>query len=397
MKLMNDADPDRAWRPLVRIARTSRTHAWGFVLLHAPLLVLWAAVLLASYWLRARAAPGLAWVPAPGDFRAEVVLAVLMCAALVPLIYGVRGLRDVIAGRQPPDWSSTWRTWLTVPRLAWAAGAMMLVMTFADAFTRIKTLIPLLRPFGWDVPLRRVDAALHGGMLPHELTLAVFGSRATQALDIAYSTGWPLLAFVVVPLLVAFTADGRFIRQFFTCYVLTWLLLGLGLAAVMPSAGPVYYARLTGDPEPYGTLVRQLDTWAAELSLRFRPYQHYLWHAYQGNAQGIGTGILAMPSLHVAMPALWVMASWNRYRAAAWAAVTFTIVTLVGSVHLGWHYAVDGYVSLVAVPLLWSASRFLLRRWDALLARMNLKGVHLDDRRHESRRRPPVALGHGIP
>jgi hypothetical protein len=396
MELMNDADPDRALRPLARVARTSGAQAWGFLLPHAPLLVLWAGVVLASYWLRSRAS-GLAWVPAPGDFRAEIILAVLMCAALVPLIYGVRGLRAVIEGRQAPDWSSTWHTWLTVPRLAWAAGVMVLVMTFADAFTRIKTLVPILRPFRWDVSLRQVDAALHGGVLPHQLTLAVFGTRATQALDIAYSTGWPLLAFVVVPLLVAFTADGRFIRQFFTCYVLTWVVLGLALAALMPAAGPVYYADLTGDPAPYGALVQQLDAWAAELSLRFRPYQHYLWRAYQGNAQGIGTGILAMPSLHVAMPALWVMASWNRHRAAAWAAVAFTMVTLVGSVHLGWHYAVDGYVSLLAVPLLWSATRLLLRRWDALLVRMNLKGAHRDDRRHERPRPPVAALGHVIP
>jgi hypothetical protein len=50
----------------------------------------------------------------------------------------------------------------------------------------------------------------------------------------------------------------------------------------------------------------------------------------------------------------------------------FLLGILVGSVHLGWHYALDGYVAAAAVVALWAASgpratRFL--RWagvDAL-------------------------------
>jgi hypothetical protein len=66
-----------------------------------------------------------------------------------------------------------------------------------------------------------------------------------------------------------------------------------------------------------------------------------------------------MPSIHVAMPLVYALAA----RATApWLAVAFGIyglLILVGSVHLGWHYAVDGYVSLVLVVALWWGSRWV--------------------------------------
>ena len=63
-----------------------------------------------------------------------------------------------------------------------------------------------------------------------------------------------------------------------------------------------------------------------------------------------------MPSLHVATPVLFALLGWRTHR---WLGVAFTIyaaIVLVGSVHLGWHYAVDGYASIIAVPLIWKGS-----------------------------------------
>jgi hypothetical protein len=40
----------------------------------------------------------------------------------------------------------------------------------------------------------------------------------------------------------------------------------------------------------------------------------------------------------------------------------FTVIILIGSVHLAYHYAVDGYVSIAATWLIWLAAGPLARR-----------------------------------
>jgi hypothetical protein len=40
----------------------------------------------------------------------------------------------------------------------------------------------------------------------------------------------------------------------------------------------------------------------------------------------------------------------------------FALVILIGSVHLAWHYAVDGYVAAIAVYCLWVVVGAVLRR-----------------------------------
>ena len=56
---------------------------------------------------------------------------------------------------------------------------------------------------------------------------------------------------------------------------------------------------------------------------------------------------------------------WQVGRAIGIGFTIYALVILTGSVHLGWHYAVDGYVSAAAVLLLWVASGPVLRRYFA--------------------------------
>jgi hypothetical protein len=81
------------------------------------------------------------------------------------------------------------------------------------------------------------------------------------------------------------------------------------------------------------------------------------------------SGISAFPSVHVAVAALYVFVGFAVHRLLGWAFLALLLGTLVGSVHLAWHYALDGYVAIVAVAALWVASGPLTERlfaWTGL-------------------------------
>jgi hypothetical protein len=48
-----------------------------------------------------------------------------------------------------------------------------------------------------------------------------------------------------------------------------------------------------------------------------------------------------------------------------WIFGAFLLVILIGSVHLGWHYAIDGYVGIIGTLILWWACGRLLR-WPSV-------------------------------
>jgi hypothetical protein len=119
----------------------------------------------------------------------------------------------------------------------------------------------------------------------------------------------------------------------------------------MASAGPCYYEVFFGDP----AFRPLMDRLVAIGNLHALPIQDYLL-ASRG-VESIGSGISAMPSVHVAMTTLLVLMVRKRFgwRWPTWLAAAYHLAILVGSVHLAWHYAVDGLVSMALVPILWFA------------------------------------------
>ena len=76
----------------------------------------------------------------------------------------------------------------------------------------------------------------------------------------------------------------------------------------------------------------------------------------------MASGISAMPSLHVAIVTLCAISGWYVNRLVGGLMTLFAIVIFIGSIHLGWHYAVDGYASALATAAIWIAVGRLLRR-----------------------------------
>lgn len=71
-----------------------------------------------------------------------------------------------------------------------------------------------------------------------------------------------------------------------------------------------------------------------------------------------------MPSMHNASAALFALAFFQVNRKIGWFFTVYAAVILVGSVHLGWHYAIDGYAGIAIAALSWWLAGHLAR-WFA--------------------------------
>jgi PAP2 superfamily len=241
---------------------------------------------------------------------------------------------------------------LSPSRVAGVAITALLIPLFLNTYGSWKGMIPALHPFAFDPALTRLDRTIHLGRLPWERLQPVLGRPAvTRVIDVLYILWLPLNAGVLVWQGWSSRRDLR--SRFFLSYVLIYVLLGTGLAIALSAAGPCYYAGVTGHSGPYAPLMeylRRLDAIQPLIAIRI---QHTLWNNY---ANGLGTpfvGISAMPSVHVAVAVLFALVGWRTAAWLGWLLSCYAVVVLLGSVHLGWHYAVDGYVSAVGALLIW--------------------------------------------
>ena len=82
--------------------------------------------------------------------------------------------------------------------------------------------------------------------------------------------------------------------------------------------------------------------------------QRYLAAGMNAKIALNGSGVSAMPSMHIATATICLLAA----RGTRWLflAVLFWLLTFVGSVYLGYHYAVDAPVAAAVAMLCWIAA-----------------------------------------
>ena len=83
--------------------------------------------------------------------------------------------------------------------------------------------------------------------------------------------------------------------------------------------------------------------------------------SFEQGQYGLGRGITAMPSMHVALCMFYFLFARQVNRWAGYFFFAFMLVIMTGSVHLAYHYALDGYVSIVLVTGIWMATKPLAR------------------------------------
>jgi hypothetical protein len=321
---------------------------------HLPTAVLILAFVVSSFVLRA------AWglgnpLEGLGGGRGYALLPVLVAHALA---FGYLLRSD----RRRPAGAPDRRTVLTFGRLAALLVASVLIPLCLGVYASWKWTIPHLQPFAWDPELHALDRLVHGGTVPWRLLQPVLGFPAvTLTLDRLYALWIPLSAVVLV--WQAFRSDPLARARFFLSYVTVYLVLGTVLAIALSSAGPCYYGLLIGEPDPYRPLMSYLQSVDASTPLLAVKGQAVLWQLYLEQRQVPFLSISAMPSVHVAVVVLFALAGWGANRVAGVVLTAFAVIVLVGSVHLGWHYAVDGYLAAAATVVIWAGCGAALRAW----------------------------------
>ncbi len=241
--------------------------------------------------------------------------------------------------------------------------AFVLASLIGHVHLNFKVNIASFAPYSWDHYFAGIDRLLFLGYDPWVLSHWAFpGLAATIFLDDLYVL-WFLLVKLCVFSVAVLPMRNHTRLTFLLAFSLNWIIGGVILAIIMPAAGPVYLERIAGDPM-FVPLMDLLYQYSQLTEVRALGIQELLWQGYV-NPDVDPRGISAFPSLHVELAATCALLGFAASRVIGWMLSLYTVAMLVGSVHLGWHYAIDGIAGIVLAIIIWRISARVTRWWLA--------------------------------
>ena len=252
----------------------------------------------------------------------------------------------------------------TVDAALGGAPAMALCIVMIPLFSSLKAMIPLFAPYSWDAAFIRLDRILFLGRDAWEATQPLLGYPLVSALLALVYSAWGFLLYFGCMFISFFKVVPEDLkRRFFLSYAMAWSLVGGVMAIIFASVGPVFAEVLIGN-DHFAAQLAYLHAAHAQVPVLTVPVQEMLLQRFAVDDSSLGSGISAMPSMHVGIATLFWLAMREVGPRLGRIFGVFTFLIWVGSFHLAYHYAADGIVSFAAICAIWWASRRIFAWWD---------------------------------
>ena len=152
---------------------------------------------------------------------------------------------------------------------------------------------------------------------------------------------------------------------FLSSFLMTWIIGGVIIAYLCASVGPIFYDAYYMDEYSLmnAALVKQLYLQREDTTAIY----HMLLDLAKNDIPVEWNGISAMPSMHTAIVMLLVLHSFHYAKRMLIVTLPLALTIITGSLVLGWHYALDTYVSAVIVYAIWRVNAYLLKSRETSL------------------------------
>jgi len=237
-------------------------------------------------------------------------------------------------------WATVRRRW-PIRRLALAWAALLAYNLTYFSYHNLKSWDAFNSP--GDAMLTEWDRWLFFGHSPAVLLHDVFGQHAAAWVLMVWYETFPALAVVAFPAAVVMAKRMQDAYVGIVAFVWVWIL-GTATYYLIPSLGPFH-----AEPGDFAGLPHMMiqDTQARYMA----QHDYLLAHPHAGDAFA---QVSAFASLHVGVTATILgLAWWHRLRRTTIALGVFLAGTMVATVYLGWHFAVDIPAGLAIAALAW--------------------------------------------
>ena len=301
---------------------TSPAREWAWVLRVLAMVVVFAAIAIA----RSRQVDIPFRDPHGKLFSHKILSTAETLLAFIVIDIVVRWIRGRQQGRSL--WQTARTRW-TPYRIGMIALALVAYQVVYLSYRNLKSWDVFRTP--QDDLLLRWDRWLFFGHSPAVLLHDLLGEDlAARLLTDLYESFSTIVTIALVAAL-AFTPTVRSAYVFVVAAMWTWIL-GVASYYLIPTLGPFHAA-----PEEFSGLTRTSIQRTQQTYVEQRDYLLANPHAHDAFAQ-----ISAFASLHCALTTLiFLMCRYYGLRLLSWAAALFLAGTVLATVYLGWHFAVD--------------------------------------------------------